>query len=95
VAACTHHTETASSASAALLSKTKACADKVTILRHKAFAHRTSSMSYDDVFDRAKVPPKEMQELTDLALEAFNTLTTLRGTPTHLSQIFQLKTPRA
>ncbi|TQF33958.1 hypothetical protein UNPA324_33880 [Bradyrhizobium sp. UNPA324] len=63
----------------ALMAKAKSSADKVTILRHNAFAHRTSRMSYDDVFRLAKVSLNELRELTDLALDLFNALATVRG----------------
>ena len=62
-----------------LMAKAKSSANKVTILRHNAFAHRTSKMSYDDVFDLAKISPGELRELTDVALDLFNALAVSRG----------------
>lgn len=62
-----------------LMTKAKSSADKATILRHNAFAHRTSKMSYDDVFDLAKISPSELRELTDVALDLFNSLAIVRG----------------
>lgn len=58
----------------ALIPTAERIAKKVTILRHNAFAHRTSRMSYNDVFDLANVTPIELRELTDLALKLFNAL---------------------
>jgi hypothetical protein len=63
----------------ALLAKTKVVAGKVTILRHKAFAHRDAHTSYDDVFKLAAVTPVQLRELTDLALNIANHLLAARG----------------
>jgi HEPN superfamily AbiU2-like protein len=58
----------------ALLVQAKPIADKVAILRHKAFAHRSAHISYDDVFKMAAVKPDELRELTNVALEIANRL---------------------
>jgi len=52
----------------ALLAKAAPLAGQVAILRHKAFAHRSADISYDDVFKIAAVKPKQLRELTDVAL---------------------------
>ncbi|RXG88728.1 hypothetical protein [Bradyrhizobium zhanjiangense] len=64
-----------------LMTKTKALAGKVSILRHNAFAHRSSRMSCDDVFGLAKVSASELRELTEVALDLFNALAAVRGLP--------------
>jgi hypothetical protein len=56
-------------------------AKKAIILRHNAVAHRTNRMSYDEVFDLAKITPAELRELTDSALELCNLLLAARGLP--------------
>lgn len=57
-----------------LLAKAKPMADKVLILRHKAFAHRSAHISYDDIFKMAAVTPDQLRDLTDIALKAANRL---------------------
>jgi hypothetical protein len=57
-----------------LMEKAKPLAKKATILRHKAIAHRTNEMSYDDVFRLAGVRPDELRVLTDIALDIANRL---------------------
>jgi hypothetical protein len=57
-----------------LLTNAASTASKATILRSNAFAHRSGSMSYDDVFDRAAVTPGELRDLTDVALAVANRL---------------------
>lgn len=64
---------------AALMAKAKSAAERVIILRHNAFAHRTSRMSYNDVFELAKVSPAGLRELTDVALDLFNAMAEVRG----------------
>jgi AbiU2 len=56
----------------ALLAKAKPLANKVAILRHKAFAHRSAQISYNDVFKLAAVKPDQLRDLTDLALKVAN-----------------------
>jgi hypothetical protein len=58
----------------ALLAQAKPIADKVAILRHKAFAHRSAHISYNDVFKLAAVTPNELRDLTDMALRVANRL---------------------
>lgn len=57
-----------------LLFSAKPIAKKVAILRNNAVAHRTISMSYDDVFKKAGVTPGELRDVTDMALEIANRL---------------------
>jgi hypothetical protein len=57
-----------------LLSSAKPIAKKVAILRNNAVAHRTISMSYDDVFKLADVTPGELRDVTDIALKIANRL---------------------
>jgi hypothetical protein len=63
----------------ALLAKAKPIADKVAILRHKAFAHRSAHTSYNNVFKMAAVTPAQLRELTDTALEITNRLLLAHG----------------
>jgi hypothetical protein len=65
----------------ALLDEAKPIADKVTILRHKAFAHRDAHISYNDVFKLAAVKPAQLRELTEIALKIANRLLLARGLP--------------
>jgi hypothetical protein len=57
-----------------LLAKANRIANKVAILRHGAFAHRSAHISYNDVFTLADVKPDQLRDLTDIALEATNHL---------------------
>ncbi|MET4328541.1 hypothetical protein ABIB80_004376 [Bradyrhizobium sp. i1.15.2] len=73
---------------AALMLTAKSAAGKVAILRNNAFAHRTSAVSYNDVFDLAKVSPAELRELTDIALNLFNAMAAIRGvTKQHFTEL--------
>jgi hypothetical protein len=54
-------------------------AEKVTVLRHRAFAHRSASISYDDVFKKAAVKPDQLRHLTELTLKIANCLLLARG----------------
>jgi AbiU2 len=63
----------------ALLVEAKPIADKVAILRHKAFAHRSAHISYNDVFKLAAVRPDELRDVTDMALRIANRLLLVRG----------------
>jgi hypothetical protein len=62
-----------------LLVEAKPVADKVKILRHKAFAHRDARISYDAVFKMAAVKPAQLRELTDMALKIANRLLVAGG----------------
>ncbi|MDH2406338.1 hypothetical protein QCM77_41675 [Bradyrhizobium sp. SSUT18] len=73
---------------AALMLTAKSAAGKVAILRNNAFAHRTSAVSYNDVFDLAKVSAAELRELTDIALNLFNAMAAIRGvTKQHFTEL--------
>jgi AbiU2 len=63
----------------ALLAEAAPIADKVTILRHNAFAHRSAMIGYDDVFKMAAVTPGQLRELTELVLKIVNRLLLARG----------------
>lgn len=63
----------------ALLAQAKTVANKVTILRHKAFAHRDAHISYNDVFKMAAVKPDQLRDLTEVALKIANRLLLARG----------------
>jgi hypothetical protein len=63
----------------ALLVEVKPVVDKVLILRHKAFAHHSAHISYNDVFQMAAVKPAELRDLTDTALKIANRLLLARG----------------
>lgn len=62
-----------------LLDKAKPLGSKVTVLRHKAFAHRSARTSYDDVFKEAQVTVGQMRELTEIALQIANKLAGVSG----------------
>jgi len=62
-----------------LLAEARPIADKVAILRHHAFAHRSANISYDDVFKMAAVTPGQLRDLTELALKIANRLLLARG----------------
>lgn len=57
-----------------LLSSAKPIAKKVAILRNNAIAHRTISMSYNEVFKLADITPGELRDVTDIALKIANRL---------------------
>jgi hypothetical protein len=63
----------------ALLFGAEPIAEKVLTLRHMAFAHRSAHTSYDDVFKMAAVKPKQLRDLTDIALKIVNRLLLARG----------------
>jgi hypothetical protein len=46
---------------------------------HRAFAHRSASISYDDVFKLAAVKPDQLRDLTEVALKIANRLLLARG----------------
>jgi hypothetical protein len=62
-----------------LLDKAKPLESKVTVLRHKAFAHRSARTAYDDVFKEAKVTARQMRDLTEIALQIANKLAEATG----------------
>jgi hypothetical protein len=62
-----------------LLAEAAPIAAKVRVLRHKAFAHRSASISYDDVFKMAAVKPDQLRDLTEIALKIANRLLLARG----------------
>lgn len=62
-----------------LILQAKPIADKITILRHNAFAHRNANVSYNDVFRQADVSPDQFRELTDLTLNIVNRLLQAHG----------------
>jgi hypothetical protein len=57
---------------------------KVTIIRNNLFGHRTAKMSYEDVFETAKVTANQLRELTDIALKIVNRMLGARGYQTKL-----------
>jgi hypothetical protein len=63
----------------ALLAEAAPIAEKVTVLRHRAFAHRSASISYNDVFKLASVRPDQLRDLTEIALKVANRLLIARG----------------
>jgi hypothetical protein len=63
----------------ALLDEAAPIAAKVIILRHGAFAHRSASISYDDVFKFAAVKPDQLRDLAEVALKITNRLLLARG----------------
>jgi len=63
------------------LAQARPAADKLKILRDKAFAHRSAHISYNDVFAEADVTPDELRNLTDLSLDVANRLLVACGLP--------------
>jgi hypothetical protein len=72
------------------LAEASLIADKVAVLRHKAFAHRSAHISYDDVFKLADVRPDQLRDLTEIALKIANRLLLARG----LSEAHVAELPR-
>lgn len=58
----------------ARLLRTEAVVPKTIILRSNLFAHRTATLSYDEVFRIAKVTPDELRALSDSSIEVMNEL---------------------
>lgn len=63
----------------ALMAEAKPAAEKLSILRHRAIAHKTAHISYNDVFKLAKVTPVQLRELSDISLKIANRLLLARG----------------
>jgi hypothetical protein len=63
----------------ALLAEAAPIVEKVTILRHYAFAHRSASISYDDAFKKAKITAFQLRNLTEIALKIANCMLLARG----------------
>lgn len=63
------------------LTDAKPITAKLAVLRHKAFAHRTASMEYDDVFREAQISPDEIGAGCAYALRAVNQLLAGRKLP--------------
>lgn len=57
-----------------ILDSVKPLISKVTILRSNLFAHRNAKLSYEEVFDKAKVTPDQLRELSKAALRIANLL---------------------
>lgn len=66
-------------AAADKLAAAKPLAKKVTILRSNLFAHRSSSLSYADVFRKAEITADQLRELTEAALSVTNKLRRAAG----------------
>jgi hypothetical protein len=62
-----------------LLAEAAPIVEKVAILRHCAFAHRSARISYDDAFKRAAVKPNQLRDLSEVALKIANRLLLARG----------------
>jgi hypothetical protein len=76
---------------------------KLVILRHNLFAHRSGSLSYADAFKKAAVTPNQIRRLTELGLEAINSLRTALGQTdfefstlphTHLEELLEEINPK-
>jgi hypothetical protein len=64
-----------------LMTEAQPGVEKVGILRHRAIAHKTAHISYNDVFQLAEVKPDQLRELTDVALKIANSLLVSRRLP--------------
>ncbi|MCK9376261.1 MAG: hypothetical protein M0P73_08930 [Syntrophobacterales bacterium] len=53
--------------------------EKLAIVRNKLFAHRDASLSYSEAFKKADITPDEIRRLSELGLEAINSLRTALG----------------
>lgn len=73
-----------------LLAQARPAAEKITILRHNAFAHRSANISYNDMFQKAHIKPDELRELTDVTLKIINRLLRAHG----LSEQYFTNLPR-
>jgi hypothetical protein len=62
-----------------LMTASAGLVSKVMILRSNLFAHRSASLSYEDVFRKAELKPDQLGELADTALNVANTLLLARG----------------
>lgn len=62
-----------------LMVEAKPIVEKAAILRHKAIAHRSALISYNEVFNLAAVKPNQLRDLTDMALKIANHLLLARG----------------
>jgi hypothetical protein len=62
-----------------LLVEAAPMAEKVIVLRHLAFAHRSASFSYNAVFKLAAIKPDQLRDLTEIALKVANRLLIARG----------------
>lgn len=67
----------------ALIKQAQPLAAKIVLLRHNAFAHRSSTLSYDDAFKAAAVTAAQMRDLTDTALKIANHLARAIGRTEH------------
>jgi hypothetical protein len=65
-----------------MLAQTHPVSARLKVLRDKVFAHRSASLSYDDVFAEAQITPNQLRDLTSDALRIANSLMTARGLPT-------------
>ena len=52
---------------------------KMSIIRNNLFAHRKDSLSFEDAFKKASIKPNQIRSLTELALDAVNSLRTSLG----------------
>jgi hypothetical protein len=58
----------------ALMVEAKPIAHKLSILRHKAIAHKSAHLAYNDVFKMAAVKPDQLRDLAEIALKIANRL---------------------
>jgi len=65
----------------AIMAEAKPIVERIAILRHKAIAHRSAHISYNEVFKLAAVKPNQLRELTEMALKIANHLLLARGLP--------------
>jgi AbiU2 len=75
----------------ALISRAAPLVSKIGLLRHNAFAHRSATLSYDDVFNLAAVTAAQMRELTEIALKIANVLAGAIGRSEHFFNELALK----
>jgi hypothetical protein len=63
----------------ALMDEAQPIVAKVTKLRHKAIAHKSAHIGYNDVWTLAALKPAQLRDLTDIALKIVHRLLSARG----------------
>jgi len=67
----------------ALFAQAAPLVEKLNVLRHEAFAHRSAAIDYDDAFKKAAVTYGQLRELAETALKIANQFSKARGLGEH------------